>query len=182
MWISPSHPDPPKQSQAPNDDGVSLGTFARGDGRDELRVTAKSYEGHPYVSVRVWSRDDNGEYWPAKGKGVSIRLAEVAGVIEALRGATDKAVKELREQAGPERGGSAQPSGRPEPKRRNLWGPDPQRQEGLQKPPGAIGGNRRPESALGGRGRPRRGQRTVTATTSTSSATDGTASRIKGRA
>ena len=88
MYISPNHPNPPKQSQAPQDEGIPLGTFTEGRRSDELRLSVKSYENHPYVSVRVWSRDDNGEYWPAKGKGVSIRLAEVAGVIEALRART----------------------------------------------------------------------------------------------
>ena len=131
MWISPNHPDPPKQYQAPNDEGVSLGTFARGDGGEELRVSVKSYENHPYVSVRLWSRDDRGDWWPAKNKGISIRLAEVEGVIGALQGAF-RAAHELKT-----RGDQA------EPKRRGQWGsPAQQRQEGHQGTPGRARGDR----------------------------------------
>ena len=47
MYISPNHPNPPKQSQAPQDEGIPLGTLTRGHGRDELRLSVKSYENHP---------------------------------------------------------------------------------------------------------------------------------------
>ena len=97
MYISPNHPDPPRRPEPPPDDGRRLGAVSRGDGRDELRVTLKTFAGRPFVSLRVWSRDDDGAWWPVKGKGVSVRLGEVSGVIEALRRAA--AV------AGPQQGG-----------------------------------------------------------------------------
>jgi hypothetical protein len=87
MWVNPNHPNPPRQPSAPEDDGQPLGSFRRGDGRDELRISLKTYEGRPYVSLRVWSRDDGGAWWPQKAKGVSVRLGEVSGVIDALQGA-----------------------------------------------------------------------------------------------
>jgi hypothetical protein len=87
MWVSPNHPDPPRhvQPDPPDDDGQPLGTFPRGAGRDELRVTLKTFEGRPYVALRVWSRDERSAFWPVKGKGLSVRVGEVAGVIAALQ-------------------------------------------------------------------------------------------------
>ena len=75
--------EPAASSASADDEGEPLGTFARGDGREELRVSLKSYEGHPYVALRVWERDRAGQFWPSKGKGLSIRIAEAAGVAEA---------------------------------------------------------------------------------------------------
>ena len=121
MWVSPNHPNPPRACQAPADDGEPLGSFPRGDGRDELRVTLKTYEGKPYVSIRVWSRDERGQFWPVKNKGCSVRLPEVAGVCEALQAAF-KAVKELTRESRPERPAE---SGRRSPRP----GDRPQRQD-----------------------------------------------------
>ena len=102
MYISPNHPDPPRRPEPPPDDGRRLGAVSRGDGRDELRVTLKTFAGRPFVSLRVWSRDDDGAWWPVKGKGVSVRLGEIAGVIDALRRA-DAAAGELDRRRQPPR-------------------------------------------------------------------------------
>jgi len=53
-------------------------------GSEELRVTLAEYEGHPYVSLRVWAPGTDGRPWPVKGKGCSIRIAELADVADAL--------------------------------------------------------------------------------------------------
>jgi hypothetical protein len=123
MWISPNHPNPPRPPSAPRDDGQALGSFPRGDGRDELRVTLKTYEGRPYVSLRVWSRDDHGQWWPQKAKGVSVRLGEVSGVIGSLQGAV-AAAGEIDRQAG--RGRAAEPAPRADRGRRDRppWDAD----------------------------------------------------------
>jgi hypothetical protein len=80
-------PDKADRRTSPTDDGVKLGTVSRG--RDkELRIRAKEFNGHPFIDVREWSRQaaDQG-WWPVKGRGVTIKLREVAEVIAALEAA-----------------------------------------------------------------------------------------------
>ena len=86
MWINPKYADrypAPASPAPPQDDGEPLGTFRRGD-REELRVVLKEFKGHPYISLRLWERDQGGAWWPTKGKGLSIRISEAQGVAEAL--------------------------------------------------------------------------------------------------
>lgn len=83
MWVSPNHPNPPKPSAPPRDTGQRLATFPRQDG-EELRVSLAEYNGHPYVALRVWAVGQDGQSWPVRGKGVSVRLREVAGLADAL--------------------------------------------------------------------------------------------------
>jgi hypothetical protein len=67
----------------PVDEGMLLGSCPRNDGQEELRITLKTYESRPYVAVRVWFCDRNGNWWPTR-KGCSIRLREAGRVVEAL--------------------------------------------------------------------------------------------------
>jgi hypothetical protein len=83
MWVSPNHPNPPRQTEAPQEQGERLATFARGDGV-ELRVTLAEYQDRPYVALKVWERNQAGAWWPAKGKGVSIRLRELSELLDVL--------------------------------------------------------------------------------------------------
>ena len=64
--------------------------------RQELRVVLDEYQGHPYVSVRLWQAGQDGAFWPLKGKGVSIRLSECEGVAAALQEALDRAEQPTR--------------------------------------------------------------------------------------
>ena len=83
MWINPNHPDPPRQAPPPQETGDRLATFER-HGGEELRVTLAEFNGHPFVSLRVWAPGPDGQLWPVRGKGVSVKLREVAGLAEAL--------------------------------------------------------------------------------------------------
>lgn len=124
MWVSPNHPNPPRPPEPPADDGQPLAAIPRGDGRDELRVSLKEFQDRPYVSIRLWSRDDRGQFWPQKGKGVSVRLAEVGQVIDALQAAV-QAAGELDRRRQRQGGGADRPEfvdkGRPQ---RPPWDPD----------------------------------------------------------
>src|SRR4051812_46202668 len=80
MWTNPNHPRPPRQAP-PVEAGQRLAIFSRGRGV-ELRVNLATYLGHEYISIRVWEQS-RGEWWPTR-KGVSIRLCEVGGLLEAL--------------------------------------------------------------------------------------------------
>jgi hypothetical protein len=66
------------------EEGRRLATFPR-DPTTELRVTLAEYQGHPYISLRVWERGRDGRWWPVKGKGCSVRIAEAEGLADALR-------------------------------------------------------------------------------------------------
>src|SRR4051794_20663412 len=83
MWVSPNHPDPPRSPAAPQDTGYRLATFER-HGGEEFRVSLAEYRGHPFVSLRVWAPGSDGQWWPVKGKSVSVKLGEVAELAEAL--------------------------------------------------------------------------------------------------
>src|SRR5689334_143522 len=104
MWVSPNHPERERllfrQSAAPPDPtGRPLATLQRGRG-EELRVSLDEFEGHPFVSLRVWAPGPTGELWPVRGKGVSVRVRELLDVADALREAADLA-------------GGERPTGRP---------------------------------------------------------------------
>lgn len=81
-----SRPQPP-------DPGRVFAELPRGSEGDRLRVClrrAPEQHGAPgalFVDVRVWNRDG----WPVKGKGVAVRLSELARVASALLDACDAA-------------------------------------------------------------------------------------------
>jgi hypothetical protein len=83
MWVSPNHPNPPRRPDAPRENGERLATFAR-HGGEELRVSLAEFNGHPFISLRVWAPGPDGQLLPVRGKGVSVKLREVAGLAEAL--------------------------------------------------------------------------------------------------
>jgi hypothetical protein len=71
----------------PTDDGVKLATIPRGADR-ELRVRWREFKGHYYVDLREWAAStQTGEWWPVKGRGVTVKAREVAEVIVALEAA-----------------------------------------------------------------------------------------------
>jgi hypothetical protein len=86
-----------------------LATFPRGPDV-ELRVSLATFDGRPYVALRVFERGQGGQLWPVKGKGCSVRLGECQGMIEALRRALELA------DSGPSTNNVI--SGRPAPSRR----------------------------------------------------------------
>jgi hypothetical protein len=109
MYVSKNHPDyerltaPRTPAAAPEPSGEVLATFPRKahDGPEcELRVSLEEYQGNPFVSVRVWERDQAGQWWPTK-KGVSVRMGEADGVAEALLRARAATQDDARRQAGP---------------------------------------------------------------------------------
>jgi hypothetical protein len=84
MWISDRHPNPPKPAAPPTDNGRRLATLARGNDA-ELRVTLSEFQDRPYCALRIWERGTDGHLWPARNKGLSVRISELADVIAALR-------------------------------------------------------------------------------------------------
>jgi hypothetical protein len=80
-WYSPKHPKP--ELPSPTDEqGRRLATLQRGDGR-EMRINLSEYQGHEYISMRLWERNHENQWWPTR-RGCSVRLKEVPTLIEAL--------------------------------------------------------------------------------------------------
>ncbi len=121
MWTNPRYREltgrePPARgdavAEAPAPSGETLATLLRRgpDGVEQrLRVAVESYEGHEYVSVRLWSGG-----WPTP-KGCSIRMAELPVVIAALQKALGRA------EPPPEPTREAPPRRRQRPEGRANW-------------------------------------------------------------
>lgn len=91
----PAHPT----RKAPEERGERLATLSRGDS-EELRVTWDSYEGRPYLSLRLWTRGTDGQWWPDKARGVTVRRHELAAFAEGVEAALDRAAALQTEHAG----------------------------------------------------------------------------------
>jgi hypothetical protein len=80
----------PGGRKAPEERGERLATIARSDS-EELRVTWDSYEGRPYLSLRFWTRGTDGQWWPDKAKGLTVRRHELPAFAEGLEKALERA-------------------------------------------------------------------------------------------
>jgi len=81
-------------SDAPDDDGVKLATIARGGDR-EVRIRWREFKGHRFVDVREWAASaQTGEWWPVKGRGLSLKPRELGAVLGALRQASELAAEQ----------------------------------------------------------------------------------------
>jgi hypothetical protein len=67
-----------------SDDGVKLATLSRGPNR-ELRIRWREFKGHCFLDLREWSvNPKNSQWWPEKGKGITIKARELQGVAAAI--------------------------------------------------------------------------------------------------
>ena len=86
MWRNPNHPAPAPPTPA-EPSGQQIAAFQRpGRGNDpdaELRVDLTEYMGNPFISLRVWTKGNDGQWYPSR-KGVSVRLGEAEELAEAL--------------------------------------------------------------------------------------------------
>ncbi len=80
----------------PQDSGVRLATLPRPEG--ELRFTWNEYEGRFYLRFQLWSKGDDGSFWPVKGQGFTIRIKDLPDLAEGVQKALDMALKESRHQ------------------------------------------------------------------------------------
>jgi hypothetical protein len=87
VWVNPKYPRP-EQPAPPQEQGERLATLPRNQG-EELRINLAEYDGRPYLALRIWARGSDGNLWPVKGKGGSIRVAEIDEVIDALNRARE---------------------------------------------------------------------------------------------
>lgn len=88
-----------RQATPPPEQGRRLATIQRPKDDAEIRLSWCEYEGHPYLSIRVWTRGKDGQWWPDKHRGFSVRLRELPTVAEAVAEALELADQHL-DQAG----------------------------------------------------------------------------------
>ena len=95
MWRNPNYPQP-EQRPPPEPSGRPLATLERPGGRfgppTQLRVSLDAFEGHPFVSVRLWTRGPDGRFYPSR-KGCSVRIGEAEAVAEAVAAALVEAAR-----------------------------------------------------------------------------------------
>ena len=84
----------PGGGTAPQDSGIRLATFPRPEG--ELRFSWNAYEGKPYLRFQLWSKGDDGSFWPVKGAGLSIKVKELPDLAEGVQKALDMALQESK--------------------------------------------------------------------------------------
>jgi hypothetical protein len=90
---------PPRQTATPpQENGRRIGVIKRS-ANEQIRVNWATYEGSPYVAVRLWTRNDQGQWWPDK-KGMSVRLRELPELAEAIAAALDLAQEEQQRRDG----------------------------------------------------------------------------------
>jgi hypothetical protein len=71
------------------DDGVKLATIPRGPNR-ELRIRWREFKAHHFVDLRQWSVNPwNRQWWPDKGKGITVKARELEQVLDALKEARE---------------------------------------------------------------------------------------------
>lgn len=134
MWISPNHPNPPRQPSPPEETGEPLGTFPRNQGAEELRVSLAEYNGHRYIALRIWERDQAGQFWPSK-RGLSIRLRECAQLADILAAVVDGQPDTIPSCTRPH-----------QPPARRADPPSQARGPSSPEPPYQLGRERRPQS------------------------------------
>ena len=88
----------PGGGKAPEDSGIRLATFPRPEG--ELRFTWNVYEGKPYLRFQLWSKGEDGSFWPVKGQGFTIKVKDLPDLAEGVQKALDMALKESGKTTG----------------------------------------------------------------------------------
>jgi hypothetical protein len=87
---------PPRRSTGPaRENGERLAAIDRSEA-EQIRVDWSEYQGKPFLSIRLWKRGDDGQFWPDAKRGISIRISELADQADALAAAIDLAGESLQ--------------------------------------------------------------------------------------
>lgn len=91
-WQKPTRPpatSAPKPADPPPE---TLLVLDRGD--KETRIKLASYQGHPYVSLETWAKNNNGQTVPT-GRTVSLRMRDLPAVVHVLSSLLEPDVVEV---------------------------------------------------------------------------------------
>ncbi|AFS52660.1 hypothetical protein [Leptospirillum ferriphilum] len=79
----------------PQDTGIRLATLPRPEG--EWRLSWNVFEDRPYLRLQLWSKGEDGSFWPVKGQGLTIKLRELPNLAEGIQRALDMALEATRQ-------------------------------------------------------------------------------------
>lgn len=82
------------EMKPPEENGVRLSTIPRGDD-EELRLSWAEYNGKHFLNIRIWSRRED-TWWPEKGKGLTVRVHELADFADGVSKAVEMALGDTR--------------------------------------------------------------------------------------
>ena len=77
--------------------GQLLGALPHKDG--EIRLSWDDYEGFHFLSDRLWTKKDSGQFWPSKN-GFTVKLRNIPALADAIRQAVDLALSEAGKTSG----------------------------------------------------------------------------------
>lgn len=86
------------QGAPPAMKGQLLGELPHKDGK--IVVSWDEYEGHSFLSIRLWTSDDGKSYWPSK-IGFTIRIKDLPDFAVGIQTALDMALDESKKQNPP---------------------------------------------------------------------------------
>lgn len=82
---------PERSAKPPERKGIRLGELPHKDGK--VILSWDEYEGYHFLSIRLWTVDDNGQMWPSK-IGFTVKLRDLPSLAEAVSQAVDLALQE----------------------------------------------------------------------------------------
>ena len=88
------HHHQPQQLPQPVESGQRLVCFDRGPST-QLRVNWATFNGHPYLSLRVWALLDDGRWVPDSRRGCTVKLRELEEFRDAVQQALDIVAHDL---------------------------------------------------------------------------------------
>jgi len=80
----------------PTENGRRIGTIERSTD-EQIRVNWSEYEGKRFLSIRMWKRGDDGQWWPDGKRGMSVRIRELPDLAAAIAEALDLAEANQRQ-------------------------------------------------------------------------------------
>jgi hypothetical protein len=111
----------------------TLLTLDRNRGTERLRASLETFNGFRFVRLQVWQMGGQGEWWPVRGKCVTIKLRECSDLAQILA----DVAREHQDQQPPGTVRTADP--RPGSRGSSTWGGRRPPQPALPGPTGASG-------------------------------------------
>lgn len=102
------HLPPERSGKPPEMRGIRLGELPHKDGK--IIISWDTYEGHSFLSIRLWTSGDDG-FWPSK-TGFTIRVRDLPALGEAIGKAMDLGLQETRKHPENSSSGGSRATGR----------------------------------------------------------------------
>src|SRR4051812_46465382 len=83
-------PEPPKEN------GERIATLDRSDS-EQIRINWPEFEGKKFASIRMWTKDREGQWWPDR-RGIALRVRELPALADAVAALLDLAADLFRDR------------------------------------------------------------------------------------